>query len=158
MHAFEKEFIEFEAEVGKNAGMDPLASRIFMILFLEPKEISMEELAKRTGYSLASVHNKMKILEKVGHVKKIRKPGTKKVFYFMEKDMIKTFMEIMETTYNLRIQPTLVFLPELITKYSDAKLNEGEKQKMEIIRRYYSQLMKVNKVMGKFRKEFSCLE
>jgi len=158
MHAFEKEFIDFEAEVGKNAGMDPLASKLFMILFLEPTELSMEDLAERTGYSLASIHNKMKLLEKVGHVKKIRKPGTKKVFYFMEKDMIKTFSEIMESTYHLRIKPTVAFLPQLIEKYRGAKLTDVERQKMEIIKRYNSQLSKVEKVMEKLHKEFSCLE
>ncbi len=158
MHDFEREFIDFEAEVGKNAGMDPLASTIFMMLFLEPGELSMEELAERTGYSLASIHNKMKILERVGHVKKIRKPGTKKVFYYMEKDMMKNFFEIMENTYLTRVKPTIAFLPELIGKYKNAKLTETEKQKMEIIKKYNSQLMKVEKMMEKFRKEFSCLE
>lgn len=158
MHDFEKEFIDFEAEVGKNAGMDPLASKIFMILFLEPAEVSMEELAERTGYSLASIHNKMKLLERVGHVKRIQKPGTKKVYYFMEKDMMKTFLEIMESTYNQRIKPTIQFLPSLIEKYKSSKLTEEETQKMAIIKRYYSQLVKVEKFMDKFHKEFSCLE
>ena len=158
MHAFEKEFIDFEAEVGKNAGMDPLASRLFMILFLEPAELSMEELAGRTGYSLASIHNKMKLLEKVGHVKKLSKPGTKKVFYFMEKDMIKTFKGMMETLYRQRVQPTREFLPHLIEKYKSARLTDAERQKMEIIKKYYSQLVKVEGVMDKLNKEFSCLE
>jgi HTH-type transcriptional regulator, osmoprotectant uptake regulator len=158
MHDFEKEFIDFEADVGKSTGQDPLASKLFMMLFLEPGELSMEELAEKTGYSLASIHNKMKILERVGHVKKIRKPGTKKVFYHMEKDMIKTFSEMMESTYHLRLKPTMEFLPQLIEKYKGAKLTEKERQKMEIIKRYYSQLAKVEKVMEKLHKEFSCLE
>jgi DNA-binding transcriptional regulator GbsR (MarR family) len=158
MHDFEKEFIEFETEVGKNSGMDPLASKLFMMLFLEPGELSMEELAERTGYSLASIHNKMKILEKVGHVKRIRKPGTKKVYYSMEKDMIKTFREIVESTYHQRIEPTKQFLPILIEKYKNAKLSEEEKKKMAIIKNYYSQLVTVDKFMAKLHGEFCSLK
>jgi HTH-type transcriptional regulator, osmoprotectant uptake regulator len=158
MHDFEKEFIDFETEVGKNSGMDPLASRLFMMLFLEPHEISMEELAERTGYSLASIHNKMKLLERVGHVKRIRKPGTKKVYYFIEKDMIKTFSDMMQATYHQRIEPAKAFLPALIVKYKSAKLNEEEKQKMAIIKNYYLQLMKVDKIMAKLHEEFCCLK
>ena len=155
MHAFEREFIDFQVELGKNAGMDPLVSRIFMILFLEPGELSMEELAERTGYSLASIHNKIKLLEKVGHLNKIKKPGTKKVFYYMEKDMMKTFRDMLERTYHQHIEPAKEFLPQFIEKYRKAKLTDSEKKKLEIIIQYHKQLIKMEKIVQKIHDEFA---
>ena len=157
MHAFEKEFIDFSVEVSKNSGMDPLTSRIYMMLFLEPGEISMEDIAERTGYSLASIHNKLKFLEKLAHIQKLRKPGTKKVFYHMEKDMIKVFGEMMENTYHQHIQPAKEFLPSLIEKYKNTRLTELEKKKMEIILNYYKQLMTMEKLFSKLHDEFAKL-
>jgi len=157
MHDFEREFIDFQVELAKNSGMDPLVSRIFMILFIEPGELSMEELAEKTGYSLASVHNKLKLLEKVGHLKKIKKPGTKKVFYYMEKDMMKTFRDMLENTYHQHIEPAKEFLPKLIEKYRKSKLTESEKKKLDIIIQYHKQLLKMEKIVQKIHDEFvSC--
>jgi DNA-binding transcriptional regulator GbsR (MarR family) len=139
--------------------MDPLVSRIFMILFLEPEEVSLEELSERTGYSLASIHNKMKLLEKVGHLKKIRKPGTKKVFYYMEKDMMKTFRDMLERTYHQHIEPAKDFLPQFIERYRKERLTEPEKKKLDIIIRYHKQLLKMEKIVQKIHDEFaSCQE
>ena len=89
METLDKEFTEFLSSAGKGFGLHDLMLNIFAVLFLEPDEIAMEDIAKKTGYSLASVSNTTKMLESIGFVQRKRKPGSKKVFFFMEKDIIK---------------------------------------------------------------------
>ena len=62
---------------------------LLAVLYLEPNEISMEDLAKKTGYSLASISIKLKSLEYFFMVKKYTKPKSKRVYVYMEKDFTK---------------------------------------------------------------------
>ena len=78
MDELEKKFSGMYRKIGAMQGMDDLFSSIFSLLVLEPEDIAMDELAKKTGYSVASISNKVKILKVHGIVKKSRKPGSKK--------------------------------------------------------------------------------
>ncbi|MEK6964345.1 MAG: hypothetical protein AABX70_08020 [Nanoarchaeota archaeon] len=52
----DQQFIELVQTIGSLSGLDPLSSMIFGVVYLEPDSISLEEVAKKTGYSLASSH------------------------------------------------------------------------------------------------------
>ena len=87
MEPLDEEFIDMYKQMGQMQGADSLLSSIFGILYLEPEEVSMDELAKKTGYSLASISNNIKTLERVGVVKRIKKPGSRKAYFFIEKNL-----------------------------------------------------------------------
>ncbi len=71
-----------------NSGFpSPFASMISELYF-EPEPISMQDLANRIGYSLASISLKLKMFEYLGFISRKKKPGTSKVFLYMEKDLI----------------------------------------------------------------------
>ena len=55
MKRFENDFLDFLTETSQKKNMDSLSSKLIAILYIEPREVSIEELAKRTGYSLASI-------------------------------------------------------------------------------------------------------
>ena len=77
MQNIDQEFVEFFSRLLRSIGLDDLSSKIVAILYIEDREISMEEIAKMTGYSLASISNKMKLLETLAMVQRINRPGTK---------------------------------------------------------------------------------
>jgi DNA-binding transcriptional regulator GbsR (MarR family) len=151
--SLEDEFIEFLSGVFQNFGLDQLSSKLVGIIFLEPEEVSMEDLAQRTGYSLASLSNKLKTLEASQMVKRVRKPGTKKAFYFIEKDVHEIMRRKMQAMYNQFITPAKTALPNIISRHKGSKMTKDEKQKMDIITNYHRQLLEVEKCLVKHMKE-----
>ena len=158
MKSIEKEFIDFYIGVGRTWGLDTLSSKLIGILYLEPEEICIEELAKKTGYSLPSISNKMNFIETMGIVKRIKKPGSKKLFYFMEKDAIKVARMHFEKIYESEIEPAKKLMPKLLDKYKKVNLNNEEKKKLEIIKNYNKQMLNIDKVYSKLNEYFDELK
>ena len=138
---FESDFKEFLLGVYKGMGMDNLSSQLFAELFLEPDEVSIDDLSKITGYSLASVSNKMRLFEGMCAVERRKKPGSKKVYYYLEKNMIKMWIKKIELLNERLIEPSKNKLPGLIK--NNQKLNKEKSQKMEIIKNYFSQMQQI---------------
>ena len=86
MEELNKEIMALFQEMGRGQGLnDDLLMIIFSTLYLEPEPIAMEELAKKTGYSLASISNKTKLLEPIMDITRTRNPGSKKYIYTWKK-------------------------------------------------------------------------
>jgi DNA-binding transcriptional regulator GbsR (MarR family) len=134
------EFIELIAENSKVNGLDELSSRIIGILFIEPKEIALDELAKRTGYSLSAVSTAMKFIERAGVVKRSKKPKSRKVYYYMEKDILVMFIQLLRRKYENIILPSKYKLPRIIEKYKLEK-SENSEEELRIVKAYYKQVL-----------------
>ena len=147
MKQFEKDFINFGISVFKSFGLDNLSAKIFSILYIEPKEVSMDDLAKRTGYSLASVSNKMKMFEGLGMAQRVKKPGTKKVYHYMNKSIFNLMKKKFELAYQKEVLPAKEIIPQILEKHKNVKLNKEETEKMKIIKNYYKQMLEVEKML-----------
>ena len=142
LNTLDKEIIEFYRTAGRMQGIDDSLATILGTLYLEPGEMSMEELAKKTGYSLASISNKIKMLEPSGIIRRVRKPGTKKIFLYAEKDI----MRIMKKTLVMKQESVVKLakerIPFIIRKYKNKKLTEEQKNKLMIIENYYKGILR----------------
>ena len=157
MKEFEKEFLEYMKKAGTAQGMqDNLLLELFGILYVEPKELSLEDLAKKTGYSLASVSNKIKQMEAMGFeamglMKRIRKPKTRKIFIYMEKDFMDLWRKMLIAKHEGVIKNAKTLLPKIIEK---SKEDKKDKEKSKIIENYYDQILKFEKVLKNIMKCF----
>jgi DNA-binding transcriptional regulator GbsR (MarR family) len=140
----DNEFIEFGTNIGKTYGFDILTSRIFAILYIETESLSMETLAEKTGYSLASVCNSMKSIEKTGFLKEKHSPGSKKAFFTIEKDFSRHMKMMVEMIRKTKILPAKEVLPALIDKYRAGNF----KEKQKITENYYRQILKMEKIVN----------
>ena len=59
----EKDFAKGNMYFGKMQGLSELNITLISVLFLNEEPVSIEELAKKTGYSLSAVSTAMKTLE-----------------------------------------------------------------------------------------------
>ncbi|MBR9690431.1 hypothetical protein GOV08_01980 [Candidatus Woesearchaeota archaeon] len=150
MKAFEQEFLNFLEGIYKSLGFDSLSAKLYSQLFIEPEEIAMEDLSKRTGYSLASISNKMNLMEGIGVAKRIKKPGTKKVFYYVDKDLINIQKNKMKIVTEKMIDPAKKMLPKITELKEKEKLDKREKEKLTIIQNYYTQMIKLEKALKAF--------
>ncbi|MFH1915832.1 MAG: hypothetical protein ABIJ21_01075 [Nanoarchaeota archaeon] len=144
-----RSFVELSLAVGELAGRDNLESQILAILFIEPEEIAMDELARMTRYSLASVCNKVHQLERAGIIVRRSKPGTKKVFLYMEKDTAKALKNTLKAIQNARIKLVKERLPNIIEKHKKAN-----PKKIDILRRHLQYLNKMDAVIDHMLEEF----
>ena len=111
------EFIERISANSKVNGLDELPSKLIGILYAEPREIDLDDLAKRTGYSLSAVSTAMKFVERAGIVKRLKKPKSRKVYFYMEKDIISMFTQLLRRKYESIILPSKHKLPKIIEGY-----------------------------------------
>ncbi len=153
MDKLENEFAEFIQQVFKNFGLDSLSSKIVAFLYIEPTEISIERLSRKTGYSLSSISTKAKFLENVNIIEKIKKPGSKKVYYFMEKDIFKILDSKVDKVMEGEVAPAKENIPKIIEKYQGKKLTEKSKKTLNIIKNYHKQILAMEKLMLDFKKK-----
>lgn len=151
------EFTELLKHLCKIQGIDDLTATILAKLFIEPEEISMEDLAKKTGYSLASISNKIKLFEQIDIIKKKTKPGTRKIFLYMEKDFSKFFIRLFLKKLEV-VSIAKTKLPGIIKNYEAQAKSNKEKQKLQLIENYYNSILKFDKILQELLQKIKDLE
>jgi DNA-binding transcriptional regulator GbsR (MarR family) len=141
------EFIELMYEIQRAKGLDELSSKLIGILFIEPHEISLDELKERTGYSLSAVCSAMKFLERVGIANRSKKPGSRKVYFYMKKDMPSMLTEIVKKLEN-NVLMLKSRIPGIIERYKMEK-SKSSKEELKIVEDYYKKLLNFEGMMKK---------
>ncbi len=154
----DKDFIEFYQSMGEAHGMDNLLTKIFAILYIKSKEVAMEDLAKETGYSLATISNKIKFFENFGIISKTNKPGTRKIFLRVDNDMLKILKETLMKKQQYGINTAKSKLPTIIKKHKSKAKTLEQKRKLRVIENYYNQVLKIEKVFKDFIGKLNQLE
>ena len=158
MDEIDAKFVGLMQEISQMYGMDSLCATIISALYIEPEEIAMEELAKKTGYSLASISNKIKFMEHTGIIKKETKPGTRKIFLRMEKDMLKIWREQLVKAQEVKIKVIKAKLPSIISEYKPKAKSESEKKKLKILEDFYGQITKFDTILNHMIKQLGALK
>jgi len=159
MEEFDKKIIELFYEMGKGQGMqDQLLMTLFAKLYMAPEPVAMDDLANETGYSLASISNKVKMLGPMLQVKRIRKPGSKKLFLYMEKNILKIWKDALIKKEEYVINRAKDKLPPIIKEYKGKAKKEEDKKKIKIIEGYYEQILKFEGILKKIIDEIEKVE
>ncbi len=143
-----QEFIDLMTDNCKVDGLDELSSKIVALIYAEPNEISLDEIAKRTKYSLSAICTATKLIERIGLIKRIKKPKSKKVYFYIEKDMIMFSLDITRRKYEKVILPAKQKLPLIIKRYKKEK-SENSKKELKIIENYYKEMLVSENLMKK---------
>jgi len=107
-------------------------AELYFKVFFSAEPIGINELAEDTGYSISTVSNTMKALEKLMDVERFKKPGSKKIYFRCKHDL----MEISERIISMRCG----FIAIAIKTMQDAeeKLNKsvdpGAKETLEKVK------------------------
>lgn len=150
MEPLDQQFIGFYLTIGKSYNFDDLTSRIFARIFIDPREVAMEDLAEETGYSLSSISNKLKILEAGGFIIRSPRPGTRKVYVYAPKDMLKTVQSILLQYQQGEIAKVKSGIPPLLEGLKGKRLGKREKDQVEILKKYYEDTLIVEGIVEKF--------
>lgn len=157
MYQFEKDFISFFEKVGQNLGMDGLPMKVFSVMFLELEDMTMDDIVAKTGYSLASISNTMKMLEGTGVVQRTKKPGSRKIYFRVERNLARMNMLKLQAAKDSMVKPAKLYFPEMIKKYKNKLKDEKSKEKFKIIEDYYEQMLEMETIMDKWRQDLENL-
>ncbi|AEC51822.1 hypothetical protein PNA2_0906 [Pyrococcus sp. NA2] len=103
--------METFANTARRLGQSELVGYIYGALFLSNEPLSLSEIAEITGYSVSHVSSAMRVLEGVGLVQRIKKPGDRRAYFVATKNFSewrssafyeKILRDIDETRKNLK--------------------------------------------------------
>lgn len=152
-----EDFKELITQNLKAEGFDDIASKIISMLFIEPEEMSLEEISIETGYSLSAVSTAMKNLSQYHIVRRFKKPGSKKVFFFLDKNLTSIGAQALRMKYDNIILPSKKELPEIIKKYEDNG-SDTSNPEFEIVTRYHKQMLKLESIVENFLTELENID
>jgi len=108
------------------------------VLQSEPDEISLGELSEMTGYSLSALSTTLKAMEENNMVKRFKKPKSRKVYVYMDKDLVTLYTELQKKRFNQSLLPFIQTLPRIIQKYRD---KEEFKSEIEMLEDFKDQIL-----------------
>jgi DNA-binding transcriptional regulator GbsR (MarR family) len=81
MHKEVERFIERAGMLWEKDGFPRIAGRIFGLALLTEGPLSLDELAESLGVSKASISTDTRLLERMGLLERVTKPGDRKDYY-----------------------------------------------------------------------------
>ncbi|RLG57162.1 MAG: hypothetical protein DRN88_03045 [Candidatus Hydrothermarchaeota archaeon] len=128
-----RDIVDRIARVSELWGLDESVGIIFGALLFSSKPLALEEIAEISNYSVSSVCQKMKLLENLGYVRRIKKSGSKKIYYEVEYDLANMIKRFIEASLKNEIMPMISTIDEYLEKYKKLlNSTKDEKEKSEI--------------------------
>ncbi len=84
----ENKMLSLFSRITSSLGYSQVHGKIIGILMIEGKPLSLQEISKRTRYSLGSISLSLDLLEFFGIIKKFKKSGERKVFVKLTGDLL----------------------------------------------------------------------
>jgi len=130
------------AAVAASMGYSEVHGRIISALLVAGHPMSMDELTKQTGYSLASISLSLDLLEIIGIIKKFRS-GDRKVYARLDGDLI----EGMRNALMLKLQKEIIStLAELSVLKNDPKTKKPASVVEKEVKRLQEYLRRLSEV------------
>ncbi|MFP4118555.1 MAG: GbsR/MarR family transcriptional regulator [Candidatus Woesearchaeota archaeon] len=150
-----KEYEQLVLNILKSQGAPRVGAKIVSIAFTEPEEQSLEQLAEKTDYSLATVSNTVRYLENLKVVERVRKPGSKKIYVKPQRNFIKSLEQKMETAHKTQITMGLEKLPiiikdmkQTIKETKNKKWKEHFKEHLKVMENHYEQIQLMEEIFS----------
>ncbi|MEO5568999.1 MAG: MarR family transcriptional regulator [Gemmatimonadaceae bacterium] len=74
-------FIERAGLMWEDDGLPRIAGRIFALALISEDALSLDEIAESLGVSKASVSNDTRLLERMGFIERVSRPGDRRDYY-----------------------------------------------------------------------------
>lgn len=134
------------ASLTTTLGYSEIHGRIIGAMLVEGKPLSMDELAGKTGYSLASVSLSLDLLEFFGVIKKFRIKGNRKIYIKIDGDLLNVLKTLLLIKIQKNIKNTFIEFEKYKSTNDKKVLRTIEIMEKEIIRleKYINELAKVS--------------
>lgn len=90
----EKKIFNTFSELARSMGFSPIHGTIMGSLIIGGGSLSLQKMAKKTGYSISMISLSMDLLEILGIVKKVKRPGDRKLYIELSGDLLESLKKI----------------------------------------------------------------
>ncbi|MBD3209529.1 hypothetical protein GF367_03875 [Candidatus Woesearchaeota archaeon] len=162
----EEELYRAIVDLSLKAGANMLFAKVNAVLFLEPRPLSLEAIAEKTGYSLASVSTIVKQFEMTRKAHRIKKPGSKKIYVQGEKNFVSMLHQQFKHIIDTALKPMQDLMPRIIKELKQAQKDpktrkekkEELKKKIQWYEDYLEQNHKIVNLFNDMEQSFKKLE
>ena len=92
------------SDVASSIGYSPLHGKIIGVLLVRGKTISLQDLARETGYSASMISLSLDFLEVLGVIKKVKKTADRKLYISLHGDLLEALKTaiVMRTSKSIK--------------------------------------------------------
>ncbi len=94
IRAIEKGILETFSELAKSIGFSPIHGNIIGSLIIGGGSMSLQDIARKTGYSISMVSLSMDFLEVLGIVRKVKKSQDRRLYIELSGDLLESLKKI----------------------------------------------------------------
>ena len=130
-------------EVARTLGYSPIHGKIIAALAANGREMSLQETARETGYSISMVSLSLDLLDVMGVIQKSRKPRDRNLYISLKGDLLET----LKTAIVMRLSKSI-----------DSTLTDFSKTRQELTRLPRDQRLKAQRSVEVLEKEILRLQ
>jgi DNA-binding transcriptional regulator GbsR (MarR family) len=141
------------SEVASSIGYSPLHGRIIGVLLVKGRPLSLQELAKETGYSTSMISLSLDLLEVLGVIKKVKKTADRQLYIILQGDLLEILKNAIVTKVTKSVSNTLTDFQE---SRQDLKSLPSEQRKetermLDVLEKEIKRLDRYIRLLGKMK-------
>jgi DNA-binding transcriptional regulator GbsR (MarR family) len=141
------------SEVASSIGYSPLHGRIIGVLLVKGKPLSLQELAKETGYSTSMISLSLDLLEVLGVIKKVKKTADRQLYITLQGDLLEILKNAIVTKVTKSVSNTLTDFEESRASLKDlpSEQRKETERTLDILEKEIKRLDRYMRLLGKMR-------
>lgn len=141
------------SEVASSIGYSPLHGRIIGVLLVKGRPLSLQELAKETGYSVSMVSLSLDLLEVLGVIKKVKKTADRQLYITLQGDLLEILKNAIVTKVTKSVSSTLADFQESrkSLKPLPQEQRKDTERTLDILEKEIKRLDRYIRLLGKMR-------
>ena len=144
----ENRILDTFAEVASSIGYSPLHGKIIGVLLVHGRPMSLQALAKETGYSSSMVSLSLDLLDVLGVIKKVKKTADRKLYIELSGDLL----ECLKKAFVMRLERSITgSLGEFENLKKDAKEDSDASKTLGILEKEIKRLETYINLLSKIK-------
>ena len=143
-YRIEKDIYSTFANVASTMGYSEIHGRIIAALLVSDGELSLDKLSKKIGYSGSSVSISLDLLELLGMIKKIKKPGDRKLYVKLEGSLLSG----LKKAFLIRIRKSVDDTLGKFEEYKKELKKSKEKTLLKTIKKLENEIKKLERYLN----------
>ncbi|MEM5778252.1 MAG: hypothetical protein QXD43_00840 [Candidatus Aenigmatarchaeota archaeon] len=129
IETIEKDIYASFATIASTIGYSEIHGRIIAALMVSGKKLSLQELAKKTGYSISTLSLSLDLLEFFGMIKKVKNVGDRKLYIELQGNLL----EGLKRAFIVKIQKSISDSLNKFNEYKKILKKSKDKNRKNVI-------------------------
>jgi DNA-binding transcriptional regulator GbsR (MarR family) len=137
----EKGILETFGQVAETIGYSQVHGKIIGVLLVKNGEMSLQEIARRTGYSVPMISLSLDLLEVLGVVKKTKRSGDRNIYVSLSGDLL----ECLKKAFVMRLQKSI---SESLEGFGKIRKSGGSREDRKALDALEKEIKRLNRYVG----------